>query len=524
MKMSRMLGMRLKERPAEAVLDSHALLLRGGYMRSAAHGEFVLLPPGKRILEKITQIAFKELETNACAPLEMPSRPETSGRERFLHLSQAVRREMQSSAQLPVALTSLVCALRDEPPVRFGLIRSRLFRVLEVCAFHAEPETRTAFQGQLIDTMLKILRQCGFLGAFAAQAGKYNTMLILPSDAGDAEALRCPACSRTSMTEWAKALIPGDTEEALPLEPVHTPGAQSITQLSAMLGILPQHTAKAVFFQRESDDRLVVALIRGDRDVSEAKLRMLWGKNLHTASPESIREAGGEPGFASPLGMCRSAFELVVDDSMANSSNLLTGANRQDYHLRNFNLKRDLPGEFPVDIALAAPGDRCVCGQGTLESVSGFELGKLLSLPEDCTRGMVMDDGVVPRATIGRLGLDRMMGLIAQQHHDDFGPVWPQTVSPWQVHLLALPGEEVAAAAESLYQRLAQSGIETLYDDRGLRPGVQFAEADLLGIPWRVILGGKSLAQGQAELKSRGSRDAEAVPLDDIPQELLRRV
>jgi len=375
---------------------------------------------------------------------------------------------------------------------------------------------------------MRWLDRCGIEDAVCADWGPGTEALFVPCENGDATALRCSICGYAAAQDWAGAPTAAFPEAPKPLERVHTPGAKSIADLAAFLGIEARKTAKAVFYEYEQGTRLLLALVRGDLDVSEAKLAALTGFPLAPANETLIRAAGAVPGFASPLGLDRSRLRIVADPSIRGANNLVTGANEKDFHIRHFNLERDAPALEIADIALAVPGSPCRCAQGTLEARQGYEVGKILSLPEDAVADWTVDgpdnQPRTPLLIVLRLGLGRLMAVVMERHRDTYGPVWPASIAPWAAQVLALPGAGVAEEAERIHAALQAQGIETLLDDRGLRPGVQFAESDLLGIPWRVIVGEKTLAQGQVELKRRGVRENELVPRDDAVSILRDRL
>lgn len=528
MRMSRLAGTRFKEKPAEAALDCHAFLLRGGYARDMGHGEWALLPPGHRVMERIEGTARDELTQAGVQPVDFPWPPETPAETRWRTVVQLCARETHSYSQLPFALGYAGNVFRDGQPIRGGLLQSRVFRMLETYSFCLNEENRAENHAALREASRRWLARCGIEDAVCADSGLSSEALFVPCESGDATVLRCGACGYSAAQDWACAPVAAYPEASKPLDRVHTPGTKSIADLAAFLGIEARQTAKAVFYEYDQGSRLLMALVRGDLDVSDAKLTALFGTPLVPASETLIRTAGAEPGFASPLGLDRSRLRVVADPSIRAANNLVTGANERDFHIRNFNLERDASDLEIADIALAVPGSPCRCGQGTLEPLQGYEAGRVLSLPEEAVADWSVDgpdnQPRTPLLTVLRLGLGRLMAVIMERHRDAYGPVWPASIAPWAVHVLALPGAGVMDAAEKIYADSQAEGIEVLLDDRGLRPGVQFAEADLLGIPWRVIVGEKILAQGQVELKRRGVRESEFVPYDAAVSILRNRI
>ncbi len=522
MRMSELVGTRFKERPAEAALDAHAFLLRGGYARDLGHGEWALLPAGQRVMEHLETIARATLSMVGVQPVRLPCPPEAPAEHRWRMATQLCAGETRSYTQLPLALSHACDVFRAGSSIRGGLLQSRLFRILEAYAF-----TLDAHDESLRKAALRSLVDCGLEDAVCAQDGTGAEVFFVPCAGGDLTVLQCPACGCAATQDWAHTKSAEFRESPLPLERVHTPGTKSIADLAAFLGIEARQTAKAVLCESGQEGRLLLALVRGDLDVSESKLSALAGGPLLPASEASIRAAGAEPGFASVLGLDRSRLQIVVDPSIRAASNLVTGANEADFHIRNFNLDRDAPDLEIADIALAVPGASCGCGRGILEALTGYEVGRLLALPENSVADWTVDgpDNLprTPMLRILRMGLGRMMAVIMERHHDTYGPIWPTPIAPWGVQVLALSGAGVKEAAEGLYAALSGAGFDVLIDDRGLRPGAQFAEADLLGVPWRVIVGEKTLAQGHVELKRRAARDSELIPCGDLVSVLRGR-
>ena len=322
------------------------------------------------------------------------------------------------------------------------------------------------------------------------------------------------------------------TEPELPLEKVHTPGQKTIEDVAGFLGVKPENTGKAVFYA-DDEGKLVFVMIRGDFEVNETKLQNhLKINELKFANDEQIRAAGAVPGFASPVGIDPAKVRIVIDNSVAGTANLVVGANETDYHYRNFNYGRDLSGADVTDIATVREGDPCpVTGQPLMmkrgiEVGNIFQLGTKYSKPMNCN--YLDKDGKSHPMIMGcyGIGVGRTMASVVEDSHDDYGPVWPMSIAPYQIQLCALNPDKdgVRAAAEKLYAELTDAGVEVLFDDRGEKAGFMFSEADLIGIPFRVIISPKSLAQGNAEFKLRTSRDAELLPLGDAAKILADKV
>jgi len=312
------------------------------------------------------------------------------------------------------------------------------------------------------------------------------------------------------------------SEEQLPVEDVATPGKSTIEDLSALLGIPASRTAKAVLMVAEINDeesKLVFGLIRGDLDVNETKLANAAGaRALRPARPEEIQTVGAVPGYASPVGL--EGIEVIADLSIASTPNLVAGANREGYHTRNVNYGRDFTATTVTDIAAAEAGHPCPdCGE-PLEAHRGVELGNIFKLGTRYSDAMdcffLDEDGKRKPVVMGSygIGVGRLLASIAEEHNDESGIVWPASVAPYRVHLVALKGGE--EAADEIYAELERAGIDVLYDDRGERPGVMFNDADLLGCPVRLTLSKRSLESGGVETKVRNEADRGLVARDEM--------
>jgi prolyl-tRNA synthetase len=307
------------------------------------------------------------------------------------------------------------------------------------------------------------------------------------------------------------------------LEKVRTPGKKSIEDVAAFLRVEPHRTAKAVFYESDADGRPVLAVIRGDLEINELKLAKIIRAAPVAAEEETIRSTGSVPGYASPMGLDPDTVRLIVDRSLAGSNNLVTGANEVDYHLKHFNLDRDLPGVETVDIAIAHEGDGCPHCDGRLVMQRGIEVGNIFQLGTKYTEAMGMtyldENGKTQTPIMGcyGIGVGRAMASAMEVRHDKWGPIWPIAIAPWQVHINAIKyaKPEVKAAAEKLYADLCVAGIEAVLDDRNERPGVQFADADLLGVPLRLIVSEKHLANHEVEYKQRGTDIKGTMPLGE---------
>jgi prolyl-tRNA synthetase len=556
-RMSALLGSRFKERPAEATLDSHAFLLRGGYARQVANGIYSLLPPGLRVVRKIERIIREEMDRvggqEVLMPVVMPRELwDESGRyegvgpelvrfkdrtghdmllgmtheEAVVHLS---RGEISSYGQLPFMVYQIQTKFRDEPRSRGGLIRVREFTMKDAYSFHTDEADLKQYYMTCYAAYQRIFARAGIPEVAVVQSdsgmmgGDVAHEFMLLVDAGEDTIVVCEATGYMANLEVAVGRVEPHVAEPAPLEKVHTPGCKTIEEVAGFIGVPERQTAKAVFYEEDCDGKLVMAVVRGDRDVNEAKLAKVIGARPVPAGDKRIRDAGAEPGYASPMGLDPEAVRVVVDHTVAESNNLVTGANEPDYHFTGFNLERDLPGIEPVDIVEVAEGDRTADGGGVLAFRRGIEVGNIFQLGRKYTEAMGMtyndEDGKarVPIMGCYGIGVGRLMSSVMEAHRDTYGPIWPITIAPWQVHLNALKMQagNVREVADQLYADLRAAGLEVLFDDRNARPGAQFADADLLGIPFRVIVSERNLAEHQVEWKRRDTGESGAMPLSE---------
>ncbi|MFO7897781.1 MAG: proline--tRNA ligase [Planctomycetota bacterium] len=543
--MSELVGRRYKERPAEATLESHSFLLRGGYARQVANGIYSLLPPGLRVARKIERVIREEMDRIGGQEVRMPvvlTRElwEQSGRyedvgpelvrltdrggrdlllamtheEAVVHLC---RDEITSYRQLPFMVYQIQTKFRDEPRSRGGLIRVREFTMKDAYSFHRTQEDLDDYYERCSEAYSRIFARCGIPETVKIQSdtgmmgGKVAHEFMLRCDAGEDTVVACEDCGYLANLEVAEGRVEPAAKEPRPLEKVHTPEKRTIEEVADYLGVEPRRTAKAVFYESDREGRLVMALVRGDVEMNETKLAKIIQAVPEMAGDEKIRSVGAEPGFASPMDIDTDRCRIIVDHSVAESNNLVCGANEPDYHYRNFNLGRDLPGVETADVATVRDGDGCPNCDGPLVLRRGIEVGNIFQLGTKYTDSMGMtyldESGqeAVPIMGCYGIGVGRLLSSVMEAKRDKFGPIWPISVSPWHVHVnaLGIDDDDVRDAAETLVSDLTAAGIEVLFDDRDERPGVQFADADLLGVPYRFIVSPRNLGEGQVEWKRR---------------------
>ncbi|HEX9797957.1 MAG TPA: proline--tRNA ligase [Anaerolineales bacterium] len=560
MKMSRMFGATLREKPAEAEIASHELLVRAGFIRQLAAGIFSYLPLAKRSLTKIDSILRQEMNAIGGQELEMPVvNPadvwketgrwysvgaelarfhDRGGRDMVLAMTHEevvtdlLRREVKSYRQLPQLVYHLQTKWRDDPRPRAGLIRVREFIMKDSYSLDRDEAGLDLQYRAHYQAYFNIFRRCGLpviaVGADVGMMGgslAHEYMYLTP--VGEDTLMLCAACGYAANRQIATFQKPEpESETPLARELVETPGAKTIEALAAMLEIPTGRTAKAVFLMAtqtmddEDQDRLVMAIVRGDMELNETKLaNAIQAKALRPAREEEIEAAGAVPGFASPIGL--DGILVAVDDLIPASPNLVAGANKVGYHERNVNFGRDFAAEIVADLAAAQEGDPCPrCGE-PLQASRGVEVGNIFKLGTRYSANMgatyLDEQGQERPVVMGSYGIGtgRLLACVAEEHHDDDGLIWPVTVAPFDVHLLALLGGE--QTAESLMATLEADGIEVLYDDRDETPGVKFADADLIGLPLRLTVSQRSLEAGGVELKRRDRDEKLIVAVEAAP-------
>ncbi len=565
MRMSRAFVPTLREDPSDADTAGHRLLVRAGYIQTMGSGLVSLLPLGRRVFAKVEAILRRAMDERGCQEVQMPlvqpaelwkrsGRWDSVGPEMvrledrrgtplclaMTHeeaVTDLVRGRIRSYRELPVCLYQIHVKFRDEPRARAGLIRVREFAMKDAYSFHADEGCLDAFYLRMYDAYHEAFRRAG-VDAVAVRSDTgmmggsqaHEFMAITPI--GEDTLVLCAGCGYAANRQVASARRPApSTEDPLPCEPVETPGCRTIAEVAKFLGVPEARTAKAVFFARE-DGMLVFALVRGDEEVNETKLANRVGaRQLRPATEEEIRAAGAEPGFASPVGL-RGPVLVAVDRLVAGTPNLVGGANRVDFHLRNLCFGRDFDTapELVADLVSVQEGDPCERCGGPLRLERGIEVGNIFKLGTRYSEAM----GATFRDREGRhhplvmgcygIGPGRLVGTAAELHRDEAGLCWPITLAPYEVHLVSLPGKDDACreAADRIYEELVAAGLEVLYDDRTASPGEKFADADLVGIPIRVTVGNRSLRDGTAELRRRGSGESTAVRLEALVQETLR--
>ena len=556
MRMTRLVTRTLRADPPEAETASHRLLLKAGLIYQVAAGVYAYLPLAWRSLRKIENIIREEMDAAGSQELLMPAlQPmelwEQTGRRAAMGevlfslqdrrgramalaptheevITSIVRANVQSYRDLPVILYQIQTKFRDEPRPRAGLVRVREFAMKDAYSFNADEESLAESYDAMAQAYRNIYRRCS-LPALMAEAdsgaigGKDSHEFLLPTPAGEDTVITCPACGYTANAEKAVGVYPplaAETEQ--PLTAVDTPGVKTIAELAELLAVPESKTLKAVFYA--ADGEVVFVALRGDLEVNEVKLKNALGcRELRLATDGEVRAAGLVAGSASPIGIDH--LKRIADPSIAGGNNFVVGANRPDTHYRNANYPRDFAVDLLTDIALAQPGQLCPQCGGPLESTRGIEVGHIFKLGifySETLGALYLDNAGQQRPIIMGcygIGVGRLLAAAIEQNHDDRGIVFPAPIAPYQVHLvgLNLTDAAVAAAADQLYQQLWAAGIETLYDDRpDQAAGVKLNDADLLGLPLRLVVSPRNLRNNAVELKARNETEARMVAMDEI--------
>ncbi len=566
MKVSQLVGRTLREDPKDAKLASHKILLRGAYMRQVAAGIYSLLPVAFRIKSKIERIIREEMDRvggqEVLLPVVMPrelweeaGRYESVGLEmlRFrdrtgndmllgmTHEEPVValaRSEITSYRQLPAMMYQIQTKFRDEARSRGGLIRVREFTMKDAYSFHVSQEDLEEYYKEVHAAYVRIFKRAGLTkfidvesdSGMIGGAVSHEFMELTPD--GEDTLIICEACGYRANKEIATTPF---TQRQDPLEPmvkVPTPGKKTIEEVAGFLGMSEEQTAKAVFYVHEQK-KLVFVLIRGDLEVNETKLQKILGPGeLRPAHDEEITAAGAVPGYASPVGLDAKKFTLIVDPTITFTTNLVTGANEEDTHYTGFNYGRDLTGGQIADVAVPREGDPCPsCGAGLtisrgIEIGNIFQLGAKYSEPMNCR--YLDENGKSQTPVMGcyGIGVGRLLASVIEECHDDYGPVWPISVAPYQVQINSLDMKkgDVAEVSEHLYEALLAEGIEVLWDDRNEKAGVQFNDADLRGIPFRLVVSPRNLQSGEIEFKIRGTKDGERWKISEAVEKCVKKV
>jgi len=577
MKASQLLSPTLRETPAEAEVISHQLLLRAGFIRKAAAGVYTYLPLAQRVLRKISDIVRQEMDREGGQEITLPiiqpaelwmesGRWNVYGDELFrlkdrhgrdfalgpTHeeiITDLVRGEIHSYKQLPLLLYQIANKYRDERRPRFGLMRGREFIMKDLYSFDRDEEGLANTYKKMYDAYTRVFTRCGLkfrpveadAGAIGGKGGTHEFMVI--AESGEAAIVYCDDCDYAANVEKAEAKPQSLAEEAAAeLAEVKTPGVKTIEELTKFLGIESDRLIKTLIYQTEKG--LVVAVIRGDRQLNEIKLQNLVDTvQLHLADDGVVRLlTGAEVGFAGPVQLPATVcidgqqvqVQVIVDEEVTLVANGITGANKTDIHLKNVNYGRDFGAHQVTDLRMVEPGEPCPRCGSPLRWARGIEVGQVFKLGTKYSKALnanILDENGKSREMVMGcygIGVSRTMASAIEQNYDENGIIWPVSIAPFHVIVVPVSAKDDTQmqAAEKIYGQLREMGIEVVLDDRNERPGVKFKDADLIGFPYRLTIGPKTLAEDKVEVFNRRTGQSSLEDIETVAKniaELIKR-
>jgi prolyl-tRNA synthetase len=560
----------LKDDPADAEVVSHKLLVRAAMIRQVARGIYDYLPLGLRVLRNVERIVRTELDAAGCQEILMPAvcpaelwqesgRWDRYGKELLrikdrnerdfcfgpTHeevVTDIVRKSVRSYRDLPKNLYQVQTKFRDEIRPRFGLMRGREFLMKDGYSFHVDRADCEREYRRMYETYERIFNRCGLrFRAVEADTGAIGGSMShefqVLAESGEDAIVACSKCSYAANVEKAEIAVAGatDTGSSVKLEKIATPGKRTIEEVSALLGMPADRFIKTLVFTAE-DGKTIVALVRGDHQISEAKLKIALGTPwLALADADVVqRTTGAAVGFAGPVGLDASVVAIVADHALNGIRGAVTGANEDDQHLTGVEHGRDFgKGLTFADLRQAVAGDRCPrCGEGTFEEHRGIEAGQVFYLGTKYSEALgatFLDaEGQAHPIEMGcyGIGVSRTVAAAVEQNHDKDGIIWPLALSPFPVEIVptSVTDEPVRDAAEKIYGDLRAQGVEALIDDRDERPGVKFKDADLIGFTLRVTVGQKGLQKGVVELRERREKVNHEIAVGDATERVAQLV
>lgn len=558
----------LKETPADAEIVSHQLMLRAGLIRRLASGLYTWLPMGLKVLRKTEAIVREEMNKAGAQEVLMPSvqpselwqetgRWDKYGAEllritdrharEFCYgptheevITDLVRNEVRSYKQLPINFYQIQTKFRDEVRPRFGLMRAREFLMKDAYSFHMNQDSLQAEYDNMYATYTRIFERIGLdfrpvqadTGSIGGNAS--HEFHVLASSGEDAIAFS-NGSDYAANVELAEAVAPATERAAASqdMQTVDTPKQHTIEDVSAFLNVSAEQCVKTLIVEASEEGQLVALVLRGDHELNEIKAEKLAAvaEPLTFATPEQVKNAcGANIGSIGPVGL---NIPVIVDHAAAHLADFVCGANEDDKHLTGVNWERDAQATETADLRNVVAGDPSPDGQGTLEIARGIEVGHIFQLGDNYSSklntNVLGEDGKSQILTMGcyGIGVSRVVAAAIEQNHDDRGIIWPKSIAPFQVVLVPVNAHKsirVKEAAEEIYQKLLAAGVDILIDDRGLRPGVAFADMELIGIPHRLILGERGLDNGMIEYKNRQSGEGDEFAIDDVIAELTKRI
>jgi prolyl-tRNA synthetase len=556
----------LKESPADAEIVSHTLMLRAGMMRKLGAGVYTYLPLGWRSIRKVERIVREEMDRAGAQELLLPilspaelwresGRWDEYGKELMrlkdrhdrefalgpTHeevITATVRGEVRSYRELPLCLYQIQTKFRDEVRPRFGVMRGREFTMKDAYSFHRDTASLDDYYKVMHEAYSRIFRRCGLtfravLADPGLMGGKDTHEFMVLAETGESVVISCPSesCGYAATTDTATGSVPpSPARDETELREVQTPGKKTVEEVTAFLGVTPDRLIKTLLYR--AGEETVAVLVRGDRDVSEPKLRKALGRAaLELADEAAVRKVtGAEVGFAGPVGLA--GVRVIADGTVKGIRDGVTGANRTDRHLAGVSEGRDFTAAEYHDLAVSREGDGCPRCGSPLTAYRGIEVGQIFKLGRKYSEAMGAtfsdEDGAAKPFVMGcyGIGVTRTVAAAIEQHHDADGILWPMAIAPYHVEVIAMKvtDEPTMRAAGELCAALESRGVEVLLDDRDERPGMKFKDADLVGVPLRVVVGPKGLAQGKIELKVRGEKEARLIDMGAAPDEIAEMV
>ena len=555
MRVSKMFAPTLREVPAEAEVVSHQLLLRAGFMRKSTNGMYSYLPLAWRVLKKIENIVREEMDNAGAQEIMMPiMQPaeiwQESGRwgaygAEMIRLKDRHNREyclgptheemvttlikgdVRSYRQLPMNVYQIQDKFRDERRPRFGLMRSRDFIMKDAYSFDRDEAGLDVSYKSMYDAYTNVFNRCGLTfrpveadsGAIGG-SGSHEFMVI--AESGEAEIVYCTECDYAANVEKAEMhVIEAADEAALERAEVETPNCKSIADVCAFLNMPVEKSVKAVAYKSEKG--LILCFVRGDHEVNEVKvINTCDVLEVEMADENLLVENGTCGGYMGPAGIDPEKVMVVVDHSVMQMHNFCCGANKEGYHMINVNPGRDFTPTFVADIRLIQEGDPCPHCGGKVSKARGIEVGQVFKLFTKYSAAMnctfLDENGKENPMVMGcyGIGVSRTMAACIEQNNDKDGMIWPVAIAPYEVLVVPVNTKDEAstAKAEEIYEVLKKAGVEAVIDDRNERPGVKFKDADLIGYPLRVVVGPKTLAEGNIEVKARRTGEVAMLPVD----------
>ena len=562
MRWSKTLIATLRDDPQEAEIASHKLMVRAGMMRKLSGGLYTFMPLGLRALHKVMAIIREEMDRTGAQEILMPAlQPaelwEKSGRlstmgsgmfklrdhaQRLMALgptheevvTDLISGELNSYRQLPCTVYQIQTKFRDEIRPRFGLMRSKEFIMKDAYSFDISLEAADTSDKTMYNAYIRIFARCG-LRTSPVEAdtgdigGKWSHEFMVLADSGEDGVVSCPGCGYAANQERAERTIHTAEEAECPaIEEVETPNTRTIEDLEKFFSCRGDRFIKTLIYL--ADGKPVAALVPGDRELNEHKLKRLIGaQKLELADDRTIEEVTGAPvGFAGPVGL---TVPIYADQSLKGASDRIAGANKEDTHLNHVNLGRDAKVTLFEDLVIVGAGDCCPHCEKVMDLKRGIEVGQVFKLGTKYSEAFeakyLNEKGQTELMVMGcyGIGVTRTLQAIVEQSHDDNGIIWPISIAPFAVSLLILDPKDPAVCeiADKLESDLEEKGLDVFVDDREERPGVKFKDADLIGCPIRVVIGARGLSKGGIEIKLRSSKESELLPVEKAAEAILQK-